>query len=38
MDCIECGEPNMIFYPGEGGEPSIYQCPDCGAVEESGGP
>lgn len=39
MDCPECGEPEMIFYPGERypeddyQEPDAYECTECGYME-----
>lgn len=38
MTCDACGEPDMIFYPGEEfeedgstyWEPDAYGCPECG--------
>lgn len=41
MDCPQCGEEDMIFYPGEEWvedgsvvqEPDAYECPDCGHME-----
>lgn len=30
QDCPNCGEPDMLFFPGdEPGEPDVFQCPDC---------
>lgn len=39
MHCPECGEPEMIFYPGEYDpeedyrEPDVRECWECGYVE-----
>lgn len=39
MDCPNCGEPDMLYYPGEWDEesdyqePDAYECPDCGNME-----
>lgn len=41
MDCPQCGEPDMISYPGEEweedgevyAEPDAYGCPECGHME-----
>lgn len=41
MDCPSCGEPDMIFHPGEAWEedgevycePDAYECPECGHME-----
>lgn len=35
-ECPWCGEPDPIYYPGEHGEPDIYDCPECGHEWEAG--